>query len=371
MMDGESREGKEGAGPKLLIAGGGTGGHVFPAIEIAREWLRRDATRKVVLVGTARGMETKLAPAAGLPLELIRAAGLKGTEGMKLLKNLTMLVPALADSIGIVRRHHFQAAVAVGGYAAGPITMVAALAGVPALVFEPNSEAGFTNRLLARVAKRIAVAFEETAERWPSKAHMTGGPVRPEFFAAATHEQSNVFRVLITGGSQGSLPINRTVADSLDLWKTRKNQLFIVHQTGERDYNAIRVAYARREFNAEVSPFIGNMAEQFALADVIVCRSGAITVAEIAAAGRAAILIPFGAATDSHQLRNAEAMERRGAAAVIPQDQLTPQTLTEKLFSLLDDPARTRSMQTQARALARPNATQDIVDLVEGMVSRA
>jgi UDP-N-acetylglucosamine--N-acetylmuramyl-(pentapeptide) pyrophosphoryl-undecaprenol N-acetylglucosamine transferase len=363
------RSGRPG-GPKLLIAGGGTGGHVFPAIEIAREWLRRDASREVVLVGTSRGMETKIAPAAGLPLELIRAAGLKGMEGMKLLKNLTMLGPALADSIGIVRHHNFQAAVAVGGYAAGPVTMVAALAGVPALVFEPNSEPGFTNRLLARVARRIAVAFEETAARWPRKSHVVGCPVRREFFAAA-HEHSDVFHVLITGGSQGSSSINRTVVDSLDLWKTRKDQLFIVHQSGERDYNAIRLAYARRELNAEVIPFIGNMAERFAAADVIVCRSGAITVAEIAAAGSAAILIPFGAATDSHQMRNAEAMERRGAAVVIPQNQLTPRTITQELFSLLDDPARIRAMQTQARALARPNATQDIVNLVEGMLSRA
>ncbi len=368
-MGGEPEAGSGGT-RKLLIAGGGTGGHVFPAMEIAREWIRREAGREVLLVGTARGMESRLVPAAGLPLEVIRAAGLKGMEAGRLAKNLGMLVPALWDSIGIVRRHRFQAGVAVGGYAAGPVALVAALAGVPLLVFEPNLEPGFTNRMLMRVARRMAVGFEETGKRWPGKCEWTGCPVREEFFAVREREPG-AFRVLITGGSQGAEAINRAVVESLGLWKTRKNQLFIVHQTGERDYNSIRVAYARSEINAEVLPFIGTMAEQFALADVIVCRSGAITVAEIAAAGRAAILIPFGAATDSHQMRNAEAMERRGAAVVIAQQQLSPQKLTEQLFSLMDDPARKRAIEERARERGRPNATRDIVNLAEGMVRRA
>lgn len=158
--------------------------------------------------------------------------------------------------------------------------------------------------------------------------------------------------------------------DSLDLLAARKNQLFIVHQTGERDYNAVRVAYARREFNSEVSPFIENMAERFAQADVIVCRAGAITVAEIAAAGRAAIFIPFGAATDAHQLRNARAMESAGAAVVLPQDELTPERLTNEIFSLLDQPQRISEIEQHARALARPRAVEDIVDLLEGVARR-
>jgi UDP-N-acetylglucosamine--N-acetylmuramyl-(pentapeptide) pyrophosphoryl-undecaprenol N-acetylglucosamine transferase len=175
---------------------------------------------------------------------------------------------------------------------------------------------------------------------------------------------------LITGGSRGALPINRCVVDSLDRLVARKNELFIVHQTGERDYNAVRVAYARREFIAEVSPFIDNMAERFAQADVIVCRAGAITVAEITVAGRAAIFIPFAAATDAHQLRNARSMESNGAAHVIPQNELTPERLTSEIFSLLDQPQKIADIEQHARKLARPHAVEDIVDLLEGVARR-
>jgi UDP-N-acetylglucosamine--N-acetylmuramyl-(pentapeptide) pyrophosphoryl-undecaprenol N-acetylglucosamine transferase len=356
---------------RLLIAGGGTGGHVFPALAVAREWLRRgrqagsEKERSVVIVGTERGMEAKLVPQAGLPLELIRVAGLKGIGGTKLLRNAAMLPAGLWDSHRILSRHRFDAAFGVGGYASGPMMLLAAMHRIPSVVFEPNVEPGFTNRVLANIATRVAVAHSETAERLGGKAVVTGCPVRPEFFSVPPREHREPFRILITGGSRGSLPINRAVVDSLDILATRKNQLFVVHQTGERDYNAVRVAYARREFHAEVLPFIENMAEQFAQADLIVCRSGAITVAEISAAGRAAIFIPFGASTDAHQTRNAEAMQNAGAARLLPQDELTPERLTTEIFSLLDQPQRLAEMESRARALARPRAVEDIVDLLE------
>ncbi len=357
-------------GLKLLVAGGGTGGHVFPAIAVAKEWLGRDEGREVVIVGTERGLEAKLVPEAGLPLEFIHAAGLKGMGGLKLLRNAAMLPLGLSDSAGILRRHKFAAAFGVGGYASGPMMLVATWNGVPTVVFEPNAEPGFTNRILGDMATRIAAGFEETLDRWGSKATVTGIPVRKEFFQTPVREHRAPFRLLITGGSRGALPINRAVIDSLDRMAARKTDLFIVHQTGERDYNAVRVAYARREFQAEVSPFIRDMAEQFAQADLIVCRSGAITVAEVAAAGRAAIFIPFGAATDSHQLRNAQAMERAGAARVLPQEELTPERLTNEIFSLLDQPQRLSEMERSARGMSRPHATEAIVDLLEGIALR-
>ena len=354
----------------LLIAGGGTGGHVFPALAVAREWLRREpqGVRSVVIVGTERGMEAKLVPQAGLPLETIRVAGLKGMGGTKLLKNLAMLPAGFWDSEKIMQRHTFSAAFGVGGYAAGPMILAARLHRVPSVIFEPNVEPGFTNRVLAGISTRVACGFQETATRFGSKAIATGIPVRAEFFAAPRGEHREPFRILITGGSRGALPINRAVIDSLDLLAPRKNQLFIVHQTGERDYNAVRVAYARREFRAEVVPFIENMAERFAQADLIVCRSGAITVAEVAAAGRAAIFIPFGAATDAHQTRNAEAMQNAGAARLLPQTELTPERLTREIFSLLDQPRRITEMEDCARKLARPDAVEDIVNMIEGLV---
>lgn len=350
---------------KLLIAGGGTGGHVFPAIAIAREWLSREGEREVVLVGTQRGLEMKLVPQAGLPLETLRVAGLKGKGGATLLKNLAMLAPAMLDARRVLREHHPVAAFGVGGYAAGPMMLATWLGRVPNIIFEPNAEPGLTNKLLAKLSKRIAVGYEISAQAWGKKSVVTGCPVRPEFFAAVPRKPEKPFRLLITGGSQGALPINRTVVDAMDRLAARKNELAIVHQTGERDYDAVRTAYARREILAEVAPFLANMPERFAWADVIVCRAGAITAAEIAAAGRAAIFIPFGAATDSHQLRNAQEMQRAGAGRLISEKELTAERLASEIFAMIDAPEQIEKQASAARALARPNAARDIVNLIE------
>ncbi len=313
----------------------------------------------------------KLVPQAGMPLEVIRAAGLKGIGGTRLLRNLALLPAGVWDSHKILSRRRFSVAFGVGGYASGPMMLMAALHGIPTVIFEPNVEPGFTNRVLARIATRIAVAHQPTADRLGGRAVVTGCPIRPEFFAIPPKEHAEPFTILITGGSRGALPINRAVISSLDLLAARKNQLFIVHQTGERDYNAVREAYENRGIHAEVLPFIENMAERFAQADLIVCRSGAITVAEVTASGRAAIFIPFGASTDAHQTRNAAAMQDAGAARLLPQEELTPERLTTEIFTLLDQPRRIREMEDRARALARPRAVEDIVDLLESLVPAA
>src|SRR5713226_5066069 len=350
---------------KLLIAGGGTGGHVFPALAIAQEWLSRGNEREVVLVGTQRGIEMKLVPQAGLPLETLRVAGLKGKGGATLLRNSAMLAPAMLDARRVLRKHKPVAAFGVGGYAAGPMLLATWLGRVPNISFETNAEPGFTNKVLARISTRIATGYEISAQTWGKKAIVTGCPVRAEFFSITPRKLSKPFRLLITGGSQGALPINRTFVDAMDRLAARKNELAIVHQTGERDYNAVRTAYARREINAEVVPFLTNMPERFAWADVIVCRAGAITAAEIAAAGRAAIFIPFGKATDSHQLRNAQEMARAGAGRLISEAELTAEKLTGEIFSLLDQPQEIERIATAARGLARPYAARDIVNLIE------
>jgi UDP-N-acetylglucosamine--N-acetylmuramyl-(pentapeptide) pyrophosphoryl-undecaprenol N-acetylglucosamine transferase len=354
---------------KLLIAGGGTGGHVIPAIAIAKEWLSRGQEREAVLVGTERGLEMKLVPQAGLPLETLRVAGLKGKGGATLVKNFAMLAPAMLDARRVLLEHNPIAAFGVGGYAAGPMMLATWLSGIPNVIFEPNAEPGLTNKLLARLSKRIATGYEISAYAWGKKAVVTGCPVRPEFFLIVQRKPEKPFRLLITGGSQGALPINRTFVDSMDSLAARKSDLSIVHQTGERDYNAIRTAYARHEINAEVVPFLTNMAERFAWADVIVCRAGAITAAEVAAAGRAAIFIPFGAATDSHQLHNAQEMQRAGAGRLISEKELTAERLTTEIFSLLDQPNQIEKQSQAARTLARPTAARDIVNLIEEAAS--
>jgi len=377
---------------RLLIAGGGTGGHVFPALAVAREWLRRGGAeaqegsveagsasaggstprgeRGVVFVGTKLGLEARLVPQAGLPFEPIRVAGLKGIGGGKFLRNAALLPAGLWDSERILRRYRFGAALGVGGYASGPMILLALLHGIPSVIFEPNVEPGFTNRVLARFATRVAVSHAQTAAVLGHRAVLTGCPVRPEFFAVAPKPHRPPFTVLITGGSQGAAPINRAVTGALAHFASKKNQLFIVHQTGERDYNAVRAAYAQHDLHAEVVAFIENMAERFAQADLIVCRSGAITVAEVSASGRAAIFIPFGAATDAHQARNAAAMQQAGAARLLPQPELTPERLAADIFSFLDEPRKIEEMEARARALARARAVEDLVDLLEEVAAR-
>jgi UDP-N-acetylglucosamine--N-acetylmuramyl-(pentapeptide) pyrophosphoryl-undecaprenol N-acetylglucosamine transferase len=350
---------------KLLVAGGGTGGHVFPAVAVAKEWLKREEGREVVIVGTARGFEARLVPAAGLPFETLRVRGLKGIGGSRFLRNLAVLPLGLWDALGVLRRHRFAAALGVGGYASGPMMLAAILRGVPSVLFEPNVQPGFTNGVLGRLARRVAVAHEETARRWPKKAVVTGCPVRAEFFQATERSFEPPLRVFITGGSQGSRLINGAMTGALDHLAARKSELSVVHQTGERDFDLVRMGYERRGFAADVRPFFDDMAARFAQADLIVCRSGAITVAEIAAAGRAAIFIPFGAATDSHQLRNAQAMERAGAGRVVLETELTPDRLATEILQFAGRPRQLAEMGKRARSLARPRATAAIVDLIE------
>lgn len=355
---------------KLLIAGGGTGGHIFPAIAVAREWLARDRGREVLFVGTQRGLESRLVPEAGFKLDTIRSAGLKGMGGLRLAQNLMLLAPALLDSNAILRRERYAAAFGVGGYAAGPVMLVASLRKLPTVIFEPNAEPGFTNRVLARRVTKIATGYESVAERFGPRAVFTGCPVRAEFFSIPSRVPLPPYRLLITGGSQGSHKINQAVLGALDLLTPQKDLLSITHQTGQRDYNEVHPAYSQRGFDAEVAPFFDNMSERFAQADLIVCRSGAITVAEIAAAGRAALFIPFGAATDSHQLRNAQEMVKAGAARLIIEDELSGERLAREITALLENPATLSELAAQARKLARPNAASDIVNLIEG-VARA
>jgi UDP-N-acetylglucosamine--N-acetylmuramyl-(pentapeptide) pyrophosphoryl-undecaprenol N-acetylglucosamine transferase len=350
---------------KLLIAGGGTGGHVFPALAVARVWLSRSGDREAVFVGTERGLEMKLIRGAGLKLETIRSAGLKGMGAIRFARNFAKLGPALLDSAAILRRDRYAAVFGVGGYAAGPVMLMARMRGLPTVIFEPNAEPGFTNRVLASMVDRIAAGYPAVSERLGRRATLTGCPVRPEFFACSVRFLSLPYRVLITGGSQGSHRINQAVMDALPLLVPHASRLAIVHQTGERDHEAVGQAYRQHGIAAEVSPFLTGMPEQFAQADLIVCRSGAITVAEIAAAGRAALFIPFGAATDSHQLRNAEEMVRAGAARLIPEPELSGTRLARELLALIEQPETLSVLGARAKQLARPRAAEDIADMIE------
>jgi UDP-N-acetylglucosamine--N-acetylmuramyl-(pentapeptide) pyrophosphoryl-undecaprenol N-acetylglucosamine transferase len=233
------------------------------------------------------------------------------------------------------------------------------------VIFEPNAAPGFTNRVLADMATRIGTGYSSVAERWGRKAVFTGCPVRKEFFSLPPRTSAVPYSLLITGGSQGARAVNRAVLASLEHLAQHARNLSIVHQTGERDYEVVRTGYAERGVQAEVAPFFSNMPERFAKADLIVCRSGANAVAEVAAAGRAAIFIPFGAATDSHQLRNAQEMVAAGAARLIPEPELNGARLAREILLLTSDPKRLTDLSTRAKAMGRPAAARDLADLIE------
>ncbi len=347
---------------RAVIAGGGTGGHVIPALAIARE-LRERFRAEVLFVGTARGMENRLVPAAGFELRLIEVGALNRVSLATRLRTLTALPRAILASSHILGEYRPDVVVGVGGYASGPAMLAAALRGLPTLVFEPNVVPGFANRVVAPMVSMAAVHFERTA-RYFRRALVTGVPVRREFFLVPPYcASSHSPTVLVFGGSQGASALNRVMVEALPALQQQISGIHIIHQTGERDYNQAQGAYLRAGISAEVYPFINDMPGVFARADLLVCRSGASTVAEVTAAGRPAVFVPFPKAADDHQLRNAEALAGAGAAELIIEAELSSEHLVRTLQSLLNDPVRLGRMALAARGLAHPRAAQEIADL--------
>ena len=347
---------------RAVIAGGGTGGHVIPALAIARE-LRERFRAEVLFVGTARGLENRLVPAAGFELRLIEVGALNRVSVATRLRTLTALPRAILASSQILGQHRPDVVVGVGGYASGPAMLAAALHSLPTLVFEPNVVPGFANRVVAPMVSLAAVQFEQTARSF-RRAVVTGVPVRREFFLVPPYsEPDHKPTLLVFGGSQGAGSLNRVMLESLSALQEQIPGLHIIHQTGERDYNEAQRAYLRAGISAEVYPFIDDMPGGFARADLLVCRSGASTVAEVTAAGRPAIFVPFPKAADDHQLRNAEALVGAGAAELIVEAELNSERLVQQLKSSLRDGARLLRMAQTARSLAHPRAAQEIAEL--------
>jgi len=344
---------------RAILAGGGTGGHVIPALAIARE-LQKQYSAEVLFIGTARGIENRLVPAAGFSLQLVQVGALKNVSLVRRLKTMFALPRALWDAGRILSDFDPDVVIGVGGYASGPAMLVAVRKRIPTLVFEPNVVPGFANRVVGRMASAAAVHFEETAEYF-RHAEVTGVPVRQAFFEVAgdggRHDRPTL---LVFGGSQGAHAINQAVIQSLPELLRQSPKIHIIHQTGERDYNDAQAAYASCGASAEVHRFIDDMPAFFARADLLLCRSGASTVAEITAAGKPAIFVPFPHAADDHQRVNAQALERAGAAVVIEETKLDEVWLVETLSALLDDPARRARMSEAARRLSHPNAARDI-----------
>src|SRR6476619_6586560 len=347
---------------RVLIAGGGTGGHVIPALAIARELKARQGA-EVLFVGTARGMENRLVPQAGFGLMRVKVGALKNVSLITRMRTLFDLPRAVVDARRIIKVFNPDVVVGVGGYASGPAMAAAILMHIPTLAFEPNYVPGFANKIVGHRVSAAAVHFEQT-QKFFRNAQVVGVPVRAEFFKVATaNSHDRAPALLVFGGSQGAQAINQAMVAAAPEVLRQIPQLRITHQTGERDYNEVQSAYARAGVQAQVSAFIDDMPAAFAGADLLLCRSGASTVAEITAAGKPAIFVPFPRAADDHQRVNAQALERAGAAILLEETKLDRVWLVETVSSLLKDSSRLRRMGEAARKLSHPNAARDIAEM--------
>src|SRR5271170_2240701 len=347
---------------RAILAGGGTGGHVIPALAIADE-LKKNYAAEVLFVGTARGIENRLVTTAGYPLRLVRVGQLKNVSLMTRVKTAFDLPRALWDAGRMLNEFAPDVVIGVGGYASGPAMLAAVVKHIPTLAFEPNVVPGFANRVVARFVSGAAVHFEETAKYF-RHAEVTGVPVRQAFFEIQD-KRGGTPTLLVFGGSQGAHAINEAMIRCLPELLRQAPGIHIIHQTGERDYNDALAAYRRLGEaglgeSVEVFKFIEDMPAGFARADLVVCRSGASTVAEITAAAKPAIFVPFPHAADDHQRVNAEALASVGAAVLVEESKLEGVWLAETIAALLGDQRRLQSMSQAARSLAHPNAARDI-----------
>ena len=350
----------------VVIAGGGTGGHLYPGIAVARELLRRMPDAVVTFAGTARGIESRVVPREGFTLDVIRSAGLKGTSPVALLRGLALLPLGGVDAWRILSRRRPALVIGVGGYSSGPVVLAAAARGIPTMLLEQNAVPGLTNRLLSRVVSAAAVTFESTVAFFGRRGFVSGNPVRPEFLASGAEPDEPRGRrppgILIFGGSQGAHAINMAMVEAAPRLAAHRGGMAITHQTGERDLDLVRDGYRQAGLDARVEPFLYEMDREMSAADLLVCRAGATTIAEFTAAGKPAVLIPLPTAADDHQRKNAEVLAAAGAAELIEQKDLTGAALADRIVALATDGARRNAMATAAHRFARPDAARVIVD---------
>jgi UDP-N-acetylglucosamine--N-acetylmuramyl-(pentapeptide) pyrophosphoryl-undecaprenol N-acetylglucosamine transferase len=346
---------------RVILAGGGTGGHLFPGLAVAREFQRRDAMTGILFIGTAQGIEVRTLPREGFKLELLSVKGLKGRGARGLLDALYGVPASLWRCLKIIGEFHPDLIIGLGGYASGPMVLAAALRRIPRAIMEQNLRPGFTNRLLARFVNRVFTSYADSANFFAGcKVMETGNPVRWRSLPALPKGEK--FTLFVFGGSAGARRINFSVVDALKLLADLAPRMQIIHQTGQADLAAIKAAYAGLPFDAEVTPFIEKMDEAYARADLVVCRSGATTVAELTAFGKAAILVPYPYAIYDHQRGNARALEARGASETILDQDLNGEKLAERLRFYCAAPERLAAMAQAARAMGRPEAAARIVD---------
>lgn len=355
---------------RVIVAGGGTGGHLFPGIAVVEELRRRQPDVEITFVGTEKGIEARVLPERGETLELIDVAPLKGRSAAELMRSLMMLPGAFSRASSIIGRRRPDLVIGVGGYASGPMLLAAAARGIPTAILEQNAHVGLTNRLIAPIAGRAYVAFEEAAEQIGKKrAKLLGNPVRRAFVDAARAAvidpdgfEARSRRIFALGGSQGARALNETVPEALATLDLKKHGVTVLHQAGAAMRDAVEARYRELGVDAEVVTFVDDMAKAYASASLVIARAGATTLAEVCAIGRPAILVPYPYAADDHQAKNAEALERAGAAVAIREEALSAETLSSEAARLLGDPAARLAMAEAARRHGRPDAAAAIVD---------
>jgi UDP-N-acetylglucosamine--N-acetylmuramyl-(pentapeptide) pyrophosphoryl-undecaprenol N-acetylglucosamine transferase len=351
-------------GKVFLMAGGGTGGHVIPALAVARELRQRG--HEAFFAGTSRGLEAKLVPAEGFELHLIEIGGLARVGLRQTVKTLLQLPATTLGCRGLIGRRKVAGVFSMGGYVAGPPVIAALLSRAPVVVMEPNAVPGFTNRVIGRFVHRALISFEQTSRYFPAgRTEVTGLPVREEFFRIPSRTRGDVLSILVTGGSQGSRTLNNAGRQSWPLFRKAGLRVRILHQAGQNSFEQLTAAFAQSGLEGEVVPFIRDMPAAFAQADLVVCRSGAGSVSELAAAGKPSILVPFPFAADDHQTRNAEALEHGGAARLVRDADLSGERLFDTVAELSGEPDRLARMSEAARRFARPGAAKRAADILE------
>jgi UDP-N-acetylglucosamine--N-acetylmuramyl-(pentapeptide) pyrophosphoryl-undecaprenol N-acetylglucosamine transferase len=350
---------------RVVVAGGGTGGHLFPGLAVASEFSRRNACSRILFVGAGRPFECEAVRRAGYPHRSVAVEGIKGRAGVDKLRAALKIPGALRHSAAILADLGADLVMGVGGYAAGPVALAAWLKGIPVVLCEQNVVFGITNRLLLPMAQRVYVSFEQTAAGFdPRKMRCTGNPVRRQILdaaAAGPAARPQRLTVMVVGGSQGAHAINLAVKEALPHLRCPAKVRFI-HQTGRADREMVAAAYRQAGIAAEVKDFFHEMASRYARADVIVCRAGATTVAELTALGKAALLVPYPHAADNHQERNARVLLEQGAARMILERDLSGAILARLLDSWIAAPGRLGEMASGSRRLGRPEAANRIVD---------
>jgi UDP-N-acetylglucosamine--N-acetylmuramyl-(pentapeptide) pyrophosphoryl-undecaprenol N-acetylglucosamine transferase len=357
---------------KVLIAAAGTGGHIYPGLAVAKEILRRDPASEILFVGTAKGLESKIVPANGYKLSLIDSAGLKNVGLAGKVRGLATLPRSFLEARQLLKKFKPEVVVGAGGYVSGPVLLMASLMKIPTLVMDSNALPGFTNRQLARFVDKAALTFEEAKPFFGSDAVVTGNPVRDEFFNIEPKRRGNEVNLLIFGGSQGARAINIAMADALGYLESYSDKLRIVHQTGEADLERIIEHYGRTAFeDADVRSYISDMFIEFGKADLVICRAGATTCAELAAAGKASIMIPLPTAADDHQRKNGEAFQKAGAAKVLLQKDLSGESLAAEIIKLIESPDEITKMEVAAKKLSKKEAAELTVDMIVDLAAGA